>query len=245
MTEDRVNFGHDFVEPDEKTRRVGNVFRTVANRYDIMNDVMSFGLHRIFKRIAIETTSLRPGSKVLDVAGGTGDLCELLANAVGHEGQVILADINESMTNVGRDKLIDSGYAWIQITVADAEKLPFPDSYFDAITIAFGLRNMTNKDSALTECHRVLKPGGILVILEFSKTNYPLLKRAYSFYQQSWPIAGQLIAGDSAPYRYLIESIDVHPNQLELKCIITDAGFREVRYENLLGGLVAIHRAEK
>lgn len=245
MNEDRVNFGYDFVEPDEKTRRVGNVFRTVADRYDVMNDVMSFGLHRIFKRIAIETTSLRPGSKVLDVAGGTGDLCGLLADVVGHEGQVILADINESMTNVGRDKLIDSGYAWIQMTVADAEKLPFPDCYFDAITIAFGLRNMTNKDYALTECHRILKPGGILVILEFSKTNHPLLKRAYRFYQQSWPIAGQLIAGDSAPYRYLIESIDVHPNQSELNCIITDAGFREVRYENLLGGLVAIHRAEK
>ena len=148
MNEDRVNFGYDFVEPDEKTRRVGNIFRTVADRYDVMNDVMSFGLHRIFKRIAIETTSLRPGSKVLDVAGGTGDLCGLLADVVGHEGQVILADINESMTNVGRDKLIDSGYAWIQTTVADAEKLPFPDCYFDAITIAFGLRNMTNKDCA-------------------------------------------------------------------------------------------------
>ena len=240
-----MNFGYDFVEPDEKTRRVGNVFRTVADRYDVMNDVMSFGLHRIFKRIAIETTSLRPGSKVLDVAGGTGDLCGLLADVVGHQGQVILADINESMTNVGRDKLIDSGYAWIQTTVADAEKLPFPNCYFDAITIAFGLRNMTNKDRALTECHRILKPGGILVILEFSKTNHPLLKRAYRFYQQSWPIAGQLIAGDSAPYHYLIESIDVHPNQSELNCIIADAGFREVRYENLLGGLVAIHRAEK
>jgi len=164
---------------------------------------------------------------------------------VGHQGQVILADINESMTNVGRDKLIDSGYAWIQTTVADAEKLPFPNCYFDAITIAFGLRNMTNMDCALSECHRILKPGGILVILEFSKTTHPLLKRAYRFYQQSWPIAGQLITGDSAPYHYLIESIDVHPNQSELNCIIADAGFREVRYENLLGGLVAIHRAEK
>ncbi|MFP6795759.1 MAG: class I SAM-dependent methyltransferase [Pseudomonadales bacterium] len=245
MNQDRVNFGHDFVETDEKTRRVGNVFRTVADRYDVMNDVMSFGLHRIFKRIAIETTSLRPGSQVLDVAGGTGDLCALLADVVGRDGQVILLDINESMTKVGRDKLINSGYAWIQTAVADAEMLPFPDDYFDAITIAFGLRNMTNKDSALTECHRVLKPGGTLVILEFSKPKNPLLKTVYRLYQQSWPFAGQLIAGDSAPYRYLIESIDVHPNQSELNCILADAGFHGVRYENLLGGLVAIHRAVK
>ena len=245
MTQDRVNFGHDIVEPDEKTRRVGNVFRTVAERYDVMNDLMSFGLHRLFKRIAIEASSLRPGSRVLDVAGGTGDLCALLADVVGREGQVILLDINESMTNVGRDKLINSGYAWVQSTVADAENLPFPDGYFDAITIAFGLRNMTNKDRALTECHRALKPGGTLVILEFSKTNHPVLKRAYRLYQQSWPIAGQLIAGDSAPYRYLIESIDVHPNQSELNCIIEQAGFHEVRYDNLLGGLVAIHRGVK
>lgn len=245
MNRGRVNFGHDLVNPDEKTRRVESVFRTVAERYDIMNDVMSIGLHRIFKRIAIETTSLRPRSKVLDVAAGTGDLCALLADVVGREGQVILMDINESMTDVGRDKLINSGYAWIHATVADAEKLPFPDRYFDAITMAFGLRNMTNKDRALSECHRVLKPGGTLVILEFSKAKNPLLKTAYTLYQQSWPIAGRLIAGNSAPYRYLIESIDVHPSQSELKAMIKDAGFGEVRYENLLGGVVAIHRAVK
>ena len=245
MNRGRVNFGHDLVNPDEKTRRVENIFRTVAERYDIIPHVRSIGLHRIFKPTAIQTTSLRPRSKVLDVAAGTGDLCALLADVVGREGQVILMDINESMTDVGRDKLINSGYAWIHATVADAEKLPFPDRYFDAITMAFGLRNMTNKDRALSECHRVLKPGGTLVILEFSKAKNPLLNTAYTLYQQSWPIAGRLIAGNSAPYRYLIESIDVHPSQSELKAMIKDAGFGEVRYENLLGGVVAIHRAVK
>lgn len=210
-----------------------------------MNDIMSLGSHRIFKRIALEYTGLRRGDKALDVAGGTGDAARLMQKVVGSDGLVVLFDINEAMVSVGRDRLIDAGTHDVQLTVGDAESMPFPTDHFDAITVCFGLRNMTNKDRALSEMHRVLKPTGRIVILEFAKPTNSWLANSFGIYQRLWPVFGHLIVGDSQPYSYLIESIDKHPSQAALKQMIGDVGFNDVYYENLLGGIVAIHRGLK
>ena len=241
----KVDFGFETVSAREKTARVRDVFDTVATRYDVMNDLMSLGLHRIFKRIAVETTGLRKGASVLDLAGGTGDLALLLARAVGPSGRVVLADINAAMLEVGRDRLLDAGFAGVECVVANGEALPFADAIFDAVTIGFGLRNFTDKDAALGEIHRVLKPAGTLVVLEFSKPRNRLLGDLYRVFQRTWPLAGRFVVGDAAPYRYLIESIEMHPDQDALELMMSDAGFREIRYENLAGGVAAIHRGRK
>ncbi|MCY4657583.1 MAG: bifunctional demethylmenaquinone methyltransferase/2-methoxy-6-polyprenyl-1,4-benzoquinol methylase UbiE [Gammaproteobacteria bacterium] len=241
----KVDFGHEQVSPEEKTQRVHEVFSRVANRYDAMNDIMSFGTHRLLKRVAMEYTALRKGQSALDVAGGTGDLALQLNQVTGTAGRVVLLDINESMVHVGRDRLIDKGNSDIEFVVADAEAIPFPADSFHAITLCFGLRNMTDKERALGELHRVLKPGGRIVILEFAKPRHSWLKNSFSLYQRLWPVFGQFVVGDSQPYKYLVESIEKHPSQSALKQMIVDTGFNNVDYDNLLGGIVAIHIGEK
>ena len=243
--DDKVDFGRRRVYAHEKTQLVHSVFHTVADRYDAMNDLMSLGTHRIFKRIAMEYTGLRRGNKALDVAGGTGDAARLMQKVVGNEGLVVLFDINEAMVAVGRDRLIDSGANEVKIAVGDAEMMPFPSAHFDAITVCFGLRNMTDKDRALMEMYRVLKPSGRIVILEFAKPSNPWLANSFGIYQRLWPMFGQFVVGDSQPYSYLVESIEKHPSQAALKQMIGDVGFTDVCYENLLGGIVAIHRGLK
>jgi demethylmenaquinone methyltransferase / 2-methoxy-6-polyprenyl-1,4-benzoquinol methylase len=240
-----VDFGAEQVTPEEKTRRVAGVFSTVAPRYDVMNDLMSLGLHRVLKRISIEMSGARPGHRVLDLAGGTGDLTALYARTVGRSGRVVLADINAAMLVVGRDRLFDAGIANVSFSQADAEALPFPDDCFHCVSIGFGLRNVTDKDRALIEMQRVLRPGGRLVVLEFSKPTHPLIGSAYAAFQRLWPPVGRLVTGEAAPYRYLVESIQRHPEQKVLKLMMCDAGFEDVAYENLLGGIVAIHHARK
>jgi demethylmenaquinone methyltransferase / 2-methoxy-6-polyprenyl-1,4-benzoquinol methylase len=240
-----VDFGAERVAPDEKTRRVAGVFNTVAARYDVMNDLMSFGLHRVLKRISVEMAGVRTGNLVLDLAGGTGDLAALYARAVGRQGRVVLADINSAMLAVGRDRLLDSGITNVSLCRADAEWLPFADNLFHCISIGFGLRNVTDKDRALAEMQRVLRPGGRLVVLEFSRPTNPVVETAYAGFQAFWPPVGRLVTGDDAPYRYLVESIRSHPGQKALKLMIADAGFEDVAYDNLLGGIVAIHHARK
>ena len=245
MTERDVDFGFETVSPSEKTQRVHGVFEAVADRYDTMNDLMSLGLHRVFKRVAIEMTSLRRGGKALDLAGGTGDIARLLADVVGPDGDVVLADINDAMLRVGRDRLIDAGYVNVRHALANGECLPFADDSFNAVTIGFGLRNMTDKDAALRETHRVLRPAGVLIVLEFSRPPQKLLRDAFGLFQRTWPLAGRFVVGDPAPYRYLVESIEMHPDQDALELMIADAGFNDTRYENLMGGVVAIHRGQK
>lgn len=244
-TERPVSFGFKTVPPTEKQRLVGDVFKSVAQRYDVMNDLMSLGTHRIFKRITIEMSAVRQGDTVLDLAGGTGDLAALFAPVVGPTGRVVLADSNGAMMKVGREKLLNQGHAQVQFCQASAEGLPFASSSFDCATIGFGLRNFTDKDMALSELLRVLRPGAALLILEFSKPTNPLLEAAYTSFQAIWPGMGKLVAGDAESYRYLVESIRVHPNQQALKLMIEDAGFIDVEYHNLLGGTVAIHRGVK
>ena len=239
-----VNFGHEKVSPGEKTRRVGGVFSSVAERYDLMNDLMSFGTHRLMKRMLLEMSSLRAGDRLLDLAGGTGDIAALASPIVGPQGQVILADINAEMLGVGRDRLIDKAVSNCDCTRLNAEALPFADDFFDCITIGFGLRNVTHKDRALAEMCRVLKPQGVLLVLEFSHIENPLLRGAYKSFQALWPAAGRALVNDADSYRYLVESIEVHPNQAGLKLLIEDAGFEAVEYHNLVGGAAAIHRAE-
>lgn len=239
-----THFGFKTVAEEEKAKKVGEVFHSVASRYDLMNDVMSAGLHRLWKRFTVETSGVRPGDRVLDVAGGSGDLSRLFAKKVGPSGQVVLTDINASMLGVGRDRLIDDGVA-VPALQCDAEKLPFPDAYFNCVIVAFGLRNMTHKDIALKEMCRVLKPGGRLLVLEFSKVWKPLAPAydAYSF--KLLPFMGKLLAKDEDSYRYLAESIRMHPDQETLKQMMLEAGFGRVDFNNLTGGVVALHKGWK
>jgi len=239
-----THFGFKTVAETEKAQKVGEVFHSVARKYDLMNDIMSAGLHRAWKRFAIEISGVKAGDKVLDVAGGSGDLSRLFAKKVGASGEVILTDINASMLSVGRDRLIDEGIA-VPALLCDAEKLPFPDNYFNCAIVAFGLRNMTHKDQALSEMHRVLKPGGRLLVLEFSQVWKPLapVYDAYSF--KLLPLMGKLFAQDADSYQYLAESIRMHPDQETLKQMMLDAGCNKVDYYNLAAGVVALHKGWK
>jgi demethylmenaquinone methyltransferase/2-methoxy-6-polyprenyl-1,4-benzoquinol methylase len=236
-----TDFGFQKVAEDEKARKVAEVFDSVASRYDLMNDLMSAGLHRLWKRFAVERSLVRPGERVLDVAGGTGDLTRLFAQRVGPRGAVVITDINGPMLRRGRDRLLDDGLL-VPAVQCDAEKLPFPDGHFDCVCVAFGLRNMTHKDAAITEMRRVLRPGGRLLVLEFSRVWQPLapLYDAYSF--QVLPRLGKLITDDADSYRYLAESIRMHPDQETLKAMMQDAGLEQVEYFNLAAGVVALHR---
>ena len=239
-----THFGFETVDESEKAKKVAGVFTSVAGKYDVMNDLMSAGLHRIWKRYAVSVSGVREGQRVLDVAGGSADLSRLFLKAVGSSGQVVLTDINNAMLRVGRDRLLDEGIA-TPTTQCDAEHLPFPDNYFDCVSIAFGLRNVTHKEAALREMHRVIKPGGRVIVLEFSKVAKPL-EKVYDLYSfKLLPKMGQLIAGDAHSYRYLAESIRMHPGQEELKQMMTDAELERVEYFNLTGGVVAVHRGYK
>lgn len=244
---ERTHFGFKEVDKEAKASMVADVFHSVASRYDLMNDLMSAGIHRIWKRFTIELSGVRKGNSVLDIAGGTGDLAARFADIVGPQGAVVLADINESMLKVGRDKLLDSGHLGnLEFVQADAQYLPFPDDSFDCITIAFGLRNVTDKDKALGSMLRVLKPGGRLLVLEFSKPQNPLLSKAYDAYSfKVLPVMGRLVANDSDSYQYLAESIRVHPDQETLKEMMEDAGFTRCEYHNMTGGVVALHKGIK
>ena len=245
MSEQRTtDFGYRQVPEEEKTRLVGGVFDSVATRYDLMNDLMSGGIHRIWKRVTIELSGVREGHRVLDVAGGTGDLSSRFARIVGPNGRVVLSDINESMLRVGRDKLIDSGtIANLEFVLADAERLPFAERSFDCVTIAFGLRNVTHKERALESMLRVLRPGGRLLVLEFSKPTNELLGKLYDAYSFGvLPRLGKLVTGDADSYRYLAESIRMHPDQDAMRDMMEDAGFERCDYHNMTGGIVAIHR---
>jgi demethylmenaquinone methyltransferase/2-methoxy-6-polyprenyl-1,4-benzoquinol methylase len=240
----QTHFGFETVDETEKAKKVAGVFTNVASKYDIMNDLMSVGLHRLWKRFAVGLANVHEGNRVLDVAGGSADLSRLFLKKVGRSGQVVLTDINNAMLRVGRDRLLDEGIA-TPTAQCDAEHLPFPDNYFDCVSIAFGLRNVTHKDAALREMNRVLKPGGRLIVLEFSKIAKPL-EKAYDFYSfKLLPKIGELIANDADSYRYLAESIRMHPGQEELKEMMTEAGFSRVEYFNMTGGIVAAHRGIK
>jgi demethylmenaquinone methyltransferase/2-methoxy-6-polyprenyl-1,4-benzoquinol methylase len=248
MANDKTtHFGYRQVDEDDKASLVAGVFHSVAARYDLMNDLMSGGIHRIWKRFTIELSSVRPGHKVLDIAGGTGDLAGKFSRIVGPQGQVVLADINASMLGVGRDKLTDRGAINnVEFTQCDAEALPFADDTFDCITIAFGLRNVTHKERALESMLRVLKPGGRLLVLEFSKPGNPLLGKVYDNYSfKLLPAMGKLVANDADSYRYLAESIRMHPDQETLKQMMLDAGFSQCEFYNMTGGVVAVHRGFK
>ena len=239
-----THFGFETVDEQEKAKRVAGVFTSVASKYDVMNDLMSAGLHRVWKRIAISLSAVRSGQRVLDVAGGSADLSRLFLKQVGPTGTVVLTDINNAMLRVGRDRLLDEGIV-TPTTQCDAEHLPFPDNYFDCVSIAFGLRNVTHKDAALREMRRVLKPGGRLIVLEFSKVAKPL-EKIYDLYSfKLLPAMGKLIANDPDSYRYLAESIRMHPGQEELKQMMLDTGLEHVEYFNLTGGVVAVHRGYK
>jgi len=239
-----THFGFQTVPEEEKAKKVAGVFTSVASKYDIMNDLMSVGLHRIWKRFAVGLANVHEGQRVLDIAGGSGDISRLFLDKVGSRGQVVLTDINNAMLRVGRDRLLDEGKA-TPTAQCDAEHLPFPDNYFDCVSIAFGLRNVTHKDAALREMKRVLKPGGRVIVLEFSKVAKPLEKMydLYSF--KLLPKMGEIIANDSDSYRYLAESIRMHPGQEELKQMMLDAGLERVEYFNMTGGVVAVHRGYK
>ena len=239
-----THFGFESVEEKEKARRVRGVFDSVASRYDLMNDLMSLGLHRAWKAYTVMVANLKEGQRVLDIAGGTGDLSRAFARKVGPSGRVFHTDINEAMLRTGRDRLLDEGLV-LPTLVCDAEALPFPDGHFDLVSVAFGLRNMTHKDQALHEMCRVLKPGGRLLVLEFSRVAKPL-EKGYDWYSfKVLPTLGKLVAGDDASYRYLAESIRMHPGQEELKTMMKEGGFGHVDYHNLTGGMVALHVAIK
>lgn len=240
MKEKSTHFGFETVSEKEKQQRVAQVFDSVANRYDLMNDLMSVGMHRYWKFFTVAKSGVRKGGRVLDVAGGTGDLARAFARKVGDKGQVWLTDINGSMLKQGRDRLLNDGYL-LPVAQCDGEKLPFPEDWFDCVSVAFGLRNMTNKGLALAEMRRVLKPGGRLLILEFSQVWKPL-SPLYDFYSfKVIPRIGKLVTNDPDSYRYLAESIRVHPGQEELKRIMEGAGFEKVAYFNLSFGVVALH----
>ncbi len=240
----QTHFGFENVDEREKARRVRGVFDSVAPRYDLMNDLMSMGLHRAWKAYAVLAADLRPGQRVLDIAGGTGDLARAFARKVGSSGLVVHTDINASMLRVGRDRLLDAGLV-LPTFVCDAEKLPFASDSFDRVSVGFGLRNMTHKEQALAEMHRVLKPGGKLLVLEFSRVAPPL-RKAYDWYSFNiLPRLGRLVARDEASYRYLAESIRMHPGQEELKAMMRKCGFGHVDYHNLTGGVAALHVAIK
>jgi demethylmenaquinone methyltransferase/2-methoxy-6-polyprenyl-1,4-benzoquinol methylase len=243
-TEHNTHFGFKTVAEADKAKKVGEVFHSVASKYDLMNDVMSAGMHRGWKRFAVEVSGVRPGDLVLDIAGGSGDLSKLFAQKVGTNGQVILTDINASMLAVGRDRMLDAGLS-VPALQCDAEKLPFPDNHFDCVIVAFGLRNMTHKELALAEMQRVLKVGGRLLVLEFSKIWQPLSKiyDAYSF--KLLPFMGKILAKDAESYQYLAESIRMHPDQETLKQMMVDAGLSKVDYYNLAAGVVALHKGYK
>ena len=244
---DKTHFGYRTVETEEKQHLVGAVFDSVAQKYDVMNDLMSFGVHRLWKQYTINQSGVRHGQRVLDLAGGTGDLAAKMSERVGADGSVILADINESMLAVGRDRMIDQGRVEnIRYALANAEALPFADGSFDCITIAFGLRNVTDKQAALNSMFATLKPGGRALVLEFSKPVLPLLSKAYDAYSfTALPVMGRLVAGDAESYRYLAESIRQHPDQETLMGMMQTAGFERCDYHNLTGGIVALHKGFK
>ena len=244
MSDEKTHFGYQTVAESEKATKVAEVFHSVASRYDVMNDLMSGGLHRIWKAFTISRAAIRPGMRVLDIAGGTGDLARAFAKQAGPQGEVWLTDINDSMLRVGRDRLMDDGLI-LPTAVCDAERLPFPDNYFDRVSVAFGLRNMTHKDRALAEMTRVLKPGGKLLVLEFSRVAKPLapIYDWYSFKILPW--LGQKVAGDADSYRYLAESIRMHPDQETLKNMLGEAGLSRVQYFNLSAGLTSLHEGVK
>lgn len=244
MSDNTTHFGFKTVDEKEKAHKVGEVFHSVARKYDLMNDVMSAGMHRGWKRFAVEVSGVREGDRVLDIAGGSGDLSKLFARKVGDSGEVILTDINASMLSVGRDRMIDAGLA-VPTMLCDAEQLPFPDQHFDCVMVAFGLRNMTHKDRALAEMQRVLKVGGRLLVLEFSQIWKPLapIYDAYSF--KLLPRMGKLFAKDAESYQYLAESIRMHPDQETLKQMMHDVGFAKVDYYNMAAGAVALHKGWK
>ncbi|MEC4726140.1 bifunctional demethylmenaquinone methyltransferase/2-methoxy-6-polyprenyl-1,4-benzoquinol methylase UbiE [Shewanella sp. D64] len=246
-TPNSTHFGYKTVESDQKADLVADVFHSVAAKYDIMNDVMSFGIHRMWKRFTIESAGARPGMKVLDLAGGTGDLTAKFSHIVGDRGQVTLADINDSMLKVGREKLRNKGIVGnVNYVQANAEALPFPDNHFDIITIAFGLRNVTDKDAAIRSMLRVLKPGGKLLILEFSKPQHDIMRKIYDLYSfKILPKMGSLITQDADSYEYLAESIRMHPDQDTLKGMMVEAGFEQVEYTNMTDGIVALHKGYK
>jgi len=239
-----THFGFKTVDETEKAKHVRGVFDSVASKYDVMNDLMSMGLHRVWKAYTVQVANLKEGDQVLDIAGGTGDLSMAFAKKVGATGRVVHTDINEAMLSTGRDRLVDHGLA-LPTLVCDAEKLPFPDAHFNVVSVAFGLRNMTHKDVALKEMCRVLKPGGKLLVLEFSKVAKPL-EKAYDWYSfKILPQLGKLVAGDADSYRYLAESIRMHPNQEDLKTLMKNAGFGHVDFHNLSAGVVALHMGIK
>ncbi|MCK8045792.1 MULTISPECIES: bifunctional demethylmenaquinone methyltransferase/2-methoxy-6-polyprenyl-1,4-benzoquinol methylase UbiE [Shewanella] len=242
-----THFGYKTIEAEKKADMVAGVFHSVAAKYDIMNDVMSFGIHRMWKRFTIESAGARPGMKVLDLAGGTGDLTAKFSRIVGETGQVTLADINDSMLKVGREKLRDKGIVGnVNYVQANAEALPFPDNHFDIITIAFGLRNVTDKDAAIASMLRVLKPGGKLLVLEFSRPQHEIMRKVYDLYSfKVLPKMGSLITQDADSYEYLAESIRMHPDQETLKQMMETAGFEQVNYTNMTDGIVALHKGYK
>jgi len=241
-----THFGYEEVPISEKQERVSQVFSSVANRYDIMNDVMSLGSHRLIKRFTIELSALRPGHTVLDLAGGTGDFSLRFSTLVGATGQVVLADINEAMLQIGRDRVIDAAKIGnVQFAQVNAEQLPFEDNTFDCICIAYGLRNVTDKDSALASMNRALKPGGRVLVLEFSKPKNQLVRKAYDAFSSLWPTAGKLFTGDAASYRYLVESIRMHPDQDTLLGMMENAGLVDCKYHNVMNGICAIHMGFK
>ena len=247
MESSKTHFGYQEVDEADKAGRVGQVFESVANRYDLMNDLMSLGIHRLWKRFTVFTAGLRPGDRVLDLAGGTGDLAALMAPRVGAQGRVVLSDINAPMLEVGRRRLVDRGIVGnVDYVLADAERLPFADDHFDCVTMAFGLRNVTRKERALEAIHRVLRPGGKVLVLEFSQVRGPLLRRLYDGYSFSvLPRLGRLVAQADQSYRYLAESIRMHPDQEGLKTMMEAAGFGRCDYHNLSAGVVAVHRGFK
>jgi len=241
---DKTHFGFEEVSADDKAQRVRGVFDSVAGRYDLMNDIMSFGLHRVWKLFTVNATGVRPGMRVLDLAGGTGDLTRLFSERTGPGGTVVLTDINGAMLALGRDRMVDAGRL-VPAVQCDAEKLPFAGGIFDCVSIAFGLRNVTHKDAALAEMHRVLKPGGVAAVLEFSRVAAPLAP-AYDWYSFNvLPRLGRLVAGDDASYRYLAESIRMHPDQEALKAMMEQSGFDRVKVHNLMAGVVALHLGYK
>ncbi|ELV07666.1 bifunctional demethylmenaquinone methyltransferase/2-methoxy-6-polyprenyl-1,4-benzoquinol methylase UbiE [Wohlfahrtiimonas chitiniclastica] len=241
---EKIDFGYETIDKDEKEERVAEVFHSVASKYDVMNDVMSMGVHRLWKRTMIELTGARKGQMALDLAGGTGEIAMKVAKRVGDEGHVVLSDINSSMLEEGRKRVINSGFGgMISFKIINAEEIPFPDNTFDLVTISFGLRNVTDKLKALKEMRRVTKPGGRTVVMEFSKPVAPGLAPIYDFYSfKALPLMGKIIANDEDSYRYLAESIRMHPDQETMKEMMLEAGFDEVEYKNLTGGIVAIHR---